>query len=384
MKRRIAVALLAGSLAAAPAASGQDTPRPTPPTVTDDAIVTIPAFAAPFSRFASEQARRAYLFEHSPAFYTSPVARMQTLAVAEQRRILDEHYLGPLIAKALERFPVTIEPRTIGGVYTEVITPAAGVAAEKEERILINLHGGGFTMGARTNGRLESIPVAGRGRYRVVAIDYRQGPEHHFPAASEDVAAVYRELLKSHRPERIGLFGCSAGGLLAAQALARFQQEGLPGPGAVGIFCASAGHLGDGDSGYTAPALNGRPVPPPGFAGDLRRLAYFAHADPHDPLVTPVDHPDVLAKFPPTLLVTATRDMAMSSALHTHRELVKAGVAAELHVWDGLQHFFFADVDLPESGEAFDVMVDFFDRQLGRTDAAAERGSMIDDRDAPE
>ena len=97
--------------------------------------------------------------------------------------------------------------------------PAAGVAPEKEPLVLLNLHGGGFTMGARTNGQLESIPIAGLGKYRVIAIDYRQGPEHRFPAASEDVATVYRELLKTYRPEHIGLFGCS---------------EALPTPGAVG------------------------------------------------------------------------------------------------------------------------------------------------------
>lgn len=348
--------------------------RPALPAVTAEGTVRIPGFAAPFSPFASEEARRAYLHEHSPAFYASPVARMQTLPIAEQRRILDEHYLGPLIARAKARYAVTIEPRTMGGVYTEVITPAEGVSRDKRERVLVNLHGGGFTMGARTNGQLESIPVVGLGKYRIVAVDYRQGPEHRFPAASEDVAAVYRELLKTYRPEHIGIFGCSAGGLLAAQSLAWFQKEGLPVPGAVGIFCASAGHLGEGDSGYAAPALNGRPVPPPGAAGGLAQLAYFEGADPRDPLVSPVDHRAVLAKFPPTLLVTATRDMAMSSALHTHRQLVQAGVMADLHVWDGLQHFFFGDVDLPESREAYRVMVDFFDRQLGRTGRGGRGG----------
>jgi len=346
----------AGMTAETPESGGAQAPA--------EGTVQIPGFAAPFSAFASEEARRAYLYEHSPAFYSSPIARMQMLPIAEQRRTLDEHYLGPLIAKAKARYAVSIEARTMGGVYTEVITPAEGVARQKDRHVLINLHGGGFALGARTNGQLESIPIAGLGKYRVVAIDYRQGPEHHFPAASEDVASVYRELLKTYRPGHIGIFGCSAGGLLAAQSLAWFQKEGLPAPGAVGIYCASAGHLGDGDSGYTAPALNGRSVPRPGAAGELMRLAYFQGADPRDPLVSPVDHPAVLAKFPPTLLVTATRDMAMSSALYTHRQLVKAGVAADLQVWDGLQHFFFGDVDLPESREAYRVMVDFFDRHL--------------------
>lgn len=362
--------------AAAEAAPAGSTPavasaaRPAPPVVTAEGTVQVPAFAVPFSSFASEEARRSFLHEHSPAFYASPVARMQALPVAEQRRVLDEHYLEPLIARARQRYAVNIEPRSIGGIYTEVIVPAAGVAPAKQHLVLINLHGGGFTLGARTNGRLESIPVAGLGRYRVVAVDYRQGPEHRFPAASEDVATVYRELLKTYRPEHIGIFGCSAGGLLAAQSLAWLQNVGLPAPGAVGIFCASAGHLGEGDSGYSAPALNGRPVPPPGAAGALGQLVYFQGADARDPLVSPVDHPAVLAKFPPTLLVTATRDMAMSSALYTHRQLVKAGVPAELQVWDGLQHFFFGDVDLPESTEAFQVMVDFFDRHLGAPDPA--------------
>lgn len=348
-------------------------PQPALPIVRDDGTVQIPGFAAPFSSFASEEARRSYLYEHSQAFYSSPIARIQKLPIAEQRATLDKFYLGPLIAKAKTRYAVTIEPRTIGGVYTEVITPAEGVSRNKDQRVLVNLHGGGFSLGARTNGQLESIPIAGLGKYRIVAVDYRQGPEYRFPAGSEDVATVYRELLKSYRPEHIGFFGCSAGGLLVAQSLAWFQKEGLPTPGAVGIFCGSAGRLGDGDSGYVAPALNGRPVPPPGTAGEIMRLAYFQGADSKDPLVSPVDHPQVLAKFPATLLVTATRDMALSSALYTQRQLVNAGVETNLHVWDGLQHFFFGDVDLPESQEAFRVVVDFFDDHLAGTPRTSRR-----------
>lgn len=334
------------------------------PSVNADGVVRIPTFEAPFSSLASDAARFSYIAQHSPAFYASPIAQMYKLPIAEQRATLDEQYLAPRIAKARKAYPVTITPRTINGVYTEVIEPADGVVKRNQKRVLINLHGGGFTMGARTNGQLESIPVAGLGKYKVVAVDYRQGPENHFPAASEDVATVYRDLLKTYRPENIGIFGCSAGGLLAAQSVAWFQKEKLPRPGAIGIFCASAGNIGAGDSRYTAPILNGQMPPPPVAGNDLSRMAYFKGADANDPLVSPDKHPDVIARFPPTLLITATRDFAMSSALNTHRQLVKAKVESDLHVWDGLQHFFFADVDLPESKEAFQVMVDFFDKHL--------------------
>lgn len=352
-----------GQEAAKPAA-----PKPAEmsrPSVSTEGVVRIPTFEAPFSSLASEAARQSYIEQHSPAFYASPIVQMQKLPISEQRITLDKYYLAPLIAKAGKAYPVTITPRTINGVYTEVIEPADGLAKHNQKRVLINLHGGGFTMGARTNGQLESIPVAGLGKYKVVSVDYRQGPENHFPAGSEDVATVYRELLKTYRPENIGIFGCSAGGLLAAQAVAWFQKEKLPRPGAIGIFCASAGNIGAGDSRYTAPVLNGQPAPPPVAGNDLvNHLAYFKGVDANDPLVSPDNHPEVIAKFPPTLLITATRDLAMSSALNTHRQLVKAKVEADLHVWDGLQHFFFADVDLPESKEAFQVMVDFFDKHL--------------------
>jgi monoterpene epsilon-lactone hydrolase len=78
-----------------------------------------------------------------------------------------------------------------------------------------------------------------------------------------------------------------------------------------------------------------------------RRLGYFSDADMNDPLVQPSTSAAILAKFPPTLIITATRDFAMSGAIHTDVLLTKAGVDSELHVWDGLFHGFFYDADVP-------------------------------------
>ena len=80
--------------------------------------------------------------------------------------------------------------------------------------------------------------------------------------------------------------------------------------------------------------------------------------------MSPLDSPAVLAKFPPTLLITGTRDFAYSGAIYTHEQLVKLGVDAELHVWEGLFHGFFYNADVPESRDAFNVMIKFFDRHL--------------------
>jgi monoterpene epsilon-lactone hydrolase len=97
------------------------------------------------------------------------------------------------------------------------VEPHAPRKGRNRSRILINLHGGGFLFSAGNgddilSGQAESIQIAGLGSIKVVTVDYWQGPDHRFLAASEDVAAVYRELLKRHyQPRNIGIFGYSSG-----------------------------------------------------------------------------------------------------------------------------------------------------------------------------
>lgn len=86
----------------------------------------------------------------------------------------------------------------------------------------------------------------------------------------------------------------------------------------------------------------------------------------NDPLAFPVRSLSVMKHFPPSLLVAATRDPALSSVVQTHAVLVSQGVDAELHIWEGLGHGFFFDLDLPQSREVYAVTVKFFDEHLGK------------------
>ena len=61
-------------------------------------------------------------------------------------------------------------------------------------------------------------------------------PEHPFLAAVEDAVAVYKELLRSYKPIHIGIFGTSAGAMLAAETAVKLKALGLPQPAALGIF----------------------------------------------------------------------------------------------------------------------------------------------------
>lgn len=329
--------------------------------VDQDGSVHVPAHVVPMSDMLSPEGK-AYVTEH-------------LLNMQRPQMLTQKDGVPTLLVGYLERqrslFAVEKHDVTIAGVHAYEYLPKAGIAPANGNRVLINLHGGGFSGCWPACAELESLPVAAMGRIRVLSLDYRQGPQYHFPAASEDVAAVYRELLKTHRPQDIGIYGCSAGGMLTGMAVAWFQKHALPRPGAVALLCAGmtlAQNGFGGDAAYTSAAIgeSRSPPPPPQKAATTSPLGYLSGVSLTDPLAAPASSPEVLAKFPPTLIVTGTRAFEQSSAVHTHALLVKQGVEADLHVWEGMFHGFFYNIDVPESRDCYDVVVKFFERHLGK------------------
>src|SRR5262249_4133832 len=153
---------------------------------------------------------------------------------------------------------------------------------------------------------------------------------------------------RTYRPENIGIYGCSAGGSLTGQMASWVQSHDLPTPGAIGIFGSGAVRFGAGDSAYVAAYIDGSfPAPPPGGAA-APQTGYFEGADMNDPLISPALHNDVIARFPPTLIITGTRAMDMSPAIVTNTALLRAGVDSELIVGEGMGHCFLYNPDLPE------------------------------------
>lgn len=337
-----------------------------------DGTFHLPANSVPYSSLASEAARLKFM----------EYIRLNERMAKGECGSPDACVFKPGAEKLARRFPVKITEERIGGVLTDVVIPASGVSAKNARRVLINLHGGGFLLGARYGARMEAIPIASVAGIKVISVDYRQAPQYKFPAASEDVAAVYRELLKQYPAENIGIYGCSAGGILSAQAVAWFQTHDLPRPGAIGILGSGAVVPLQGDSNHALAALGEAPdsdrgasklrVFPETDEGFKKFVPYFddPKIDLKDPLISPVLYPSVIKTFPPSLLISGTRDAALSGTVFSHIQLVKAGVPAELYVWEGAQHCSYAegmvDADVPETREAFDVIANFFDRHLGR------------------
>ena len=256
-------------------------------------------------------------------------------------------------------YPVNIVNDTIAGIPVRIVTPLT-IPPDKANRVLLNVHGGGFIV---DSGSLtETIPLANLTRTKVVAVLYRLAPEHPFPAAVDDTVAVYKELLKTYRPQNIGLYGTSAGAILTGEVASKLRQLNLPLPAALGIFSGLGDFSRQGDSAaiYGLSGLAG-PLGPP---KELPGREYVASTNPGDPVLSPL-YAD-LRGLPPTLFLTSTRDLLLSGTSILHRAFLKAGVDAQLVVFEGLAHAFWNDPGLPESKDADQLMADFFDKHLGK------------------
>jgi len=282
----------------------------------------------------------------------------ETLA---ERRARTDQWRAKDSAEARRLYPVNVEEATTGGVRTDIITPLSMPEANRN-RVLINLHGGGFN--SDSGSLIEGVPIAHLAKIRVVSVYYRLAPENPFPAAVDDVVAVYRELLKTYQPRRIGIFGTSAGAILTAEVTVRLKQLGLPLPGALGIFSALAdfSRVGDTRQLFT---LNGFPGPlQPTDSNHLPDDQYVGKTDRRDPVLSPV-YAD-LHGMPPSLLVTSTRDLLLSDTVIFHRALLRAGNESLLVVFEALPHAFWYHFQLPETGEALELMAKFLDERVSQ------------------
>jgi acetyl esterase len=140
------------------------------------------------------------------------------------------HASSPATARdALLRVTRDQEPDDVGGTTEFGIE---GPAGELPLRVyvpegpgphptLVYYHGGGWVIGEPRVTETVCTALCSRAGMVVVAPDYRKAPEHPFPAAVEDAAAVL-EWAGAHAasvhgdPDRLAVGGDSAGGNLAA------------------------------------------------------------------------------------------------------------------------------------------------------------------------
>lgn len=330
------------------------------PGQTDDAAWNIRHQEVPPPAAASEELRLA-IAAAGPPDLTMPDIQPAT---SEEWRAVIEQYesFGAAERRALaEHLPITVERSRLAGVGVHYIRPT-NVAKAHEDHLFLNLHGGAYFLGRGEAGLKEAMLIAARLGITVLSVDYRMPPEHPYPAALEDAVKVYRGLLKIRRPETIVLGGTSSGGGLALASIHRLKALGLPVPGALYAGTPWADLTRTGDTVHTNEGLDRILV---GY-GRILAAAAELYAGGHeitDPFISPV-YGD-FAGFPPTILISGTRDLFLSDVSRTHRKLREAGIKADLHVYEGLSHaeYLFV-IDSPEAHDVYRELAAFVEMHL--------------------
>jgi acetyl esterase/lipase len=262
-----------------------------------------------------------------------------------------------------KRLGVTVQPSTIAGVKTFMLTPET-IAPENRNRLLFHVHGGGYVFGPGESGTREAVLMAGYGQIRVVSVDYRMPPDFPYPAALDDAMQVWKEVIKTTNPRNMAIFGTSTGGGMTLALVLRAKKEGVALPAATAPGTPWADLTKTGDTYYTNEMIDNVLVSNDGWLGDAAKLYAHGH-DPKDPMLSPV-YGDYQG-FPPSILTSGTRDLFLSNTVRVHRKMRQAGVVAELHVFEGQSHAqYAADPYAPETKEHFGELSRFFNEHLAR------------------
>lgn len=210
-----------------------------------------------------------------------------------------------------------------------------------ELHAIIDFHGGALVFGGGAACRVGARTQADRHGVRCYGVDYRTPPEHPYPAALDDCMAAYRYVLARHAPDKIAVHGRSAGGNLATAMLLRARDEGLPMPASLVLLSPQADLTESGDSFITNRMID--VILPRTLMSN--NLLYAGGTDLSHPYLSPLFGD--LRGLPATFLQSGTRDLFLSNTVRMHRAFRRAGVKAELHVFEAMPHGGFMG-DTPE------------------------------------
>ena len=277
------------------------------------------------------------------------------------------------------------EPATLGGVPGEWVTaantPAASAhtsgadAGSPAATTLLYLHGGGFVGCSPLTHRPLTATLALHG-LRLFVPDYRLAPEHPFPAALDDVLAVWRALRTAHDAAgghgRLVVAGDSAGGNLALALMLRLRDAGERLPDAAALF-SPATDLTGGSASIRANAE--RDAMFRGEALEHIAAAYLAGADAAHHHASPLLAD--LHGLPPLLVHVGTEECLRDDGLRLAAKARTAGVRVQVQLWPVVPHVWQLLWRLPEARQSVRIAVRFLREALPISPAQPEHHDVL-------
>ena len=263
--------------------------------------------------------------------------RQPTPADAVARLLREDHQAGA----AAPMPSISTAEHVIPGPASELPATIYTPMGQGPFPVVVYFHGGGWVIADRKvyDGGARGLCQAADAI--VVSVDYRQAPEHRFPAAWDDALAAYEWVSRNAAqfdgdPTRLALAGESAGGCLAVATAIAARDRGLTPPRAVlAVYPVTQNNLSTAsylENAIAAP-LNRAMIP--WFLDQLLR----SEADLDDPRLNLVDAE--LHGLPPVTIINAALDPLRDDGAMLEEALLASGVPVERTVYDGVTHEFF-------------------------------------------
>jgi acetyl esterase len=233
---------------------------------------------------------------------------------------------------------------------------AAGTAASDVLPTLIWYHGGGWLLGDLDSHDVPCRRFANAARCRVIAVDYRMAPEHVFPAAVNDCAAVTKYVFDNAAslgvdPNKVAVGGDSAGGNLAA-VMALMSRDGTLPPIAFQLLIYPATDM-------TMTTVSSTAIGPgvPLTSATMKWfIDYYAKGHETDWRASPIRAASV-AGTAPALVLTCTHDPLRDEGIDYAKRLEREGVrVVHLHYSDQIHGFMSMGRLIRAADQAIDMM----------------------------
>ena len=253
-----------------------------------------------------------------------------------------------LAAHAAETIPppfeVSYTSEVVAGVPVLRVDPDHPVSPVP----ILWIHGGAFTLMTAHAFAHWAGHLAVELRRSVVLPDYSLAPEHPYPAALDEVVAVYKALVAAHDGHRIVVVGDSSGGALAVGLQLRLRRDGGMQPALTVLICPWL------DLDLTNPAISDNAevdVILNAAALRFHAAAYLDGTASTDPTASPA-HAD-LSGIGAVLILAAEYDLLSDDSERFARRCAAAGVRVDLEIAAEVPHCyqFFVAV-IPEANAA--------------------------------
>ncbi len=225
--------------------------------------------------------------------------------------------------------------------------------ADSDALVIVLVHGGGFSSGSPRTHRQFAARLAQASGARVLVPDYALAPEEPFPAALDDIVAIYAALAEQGvEPGNIVFSGDSSGGGLAVAALIKLREIGAPMPRGLALTSPWVDLTLSGES-----HQSNRAYPNPSEAILRRAAEWYAPAEHHrEAQVSPLFAD--LGGLPAMLVQAGGHEVLLDDAVQLVARAKAAGVDARLSVAAGLWHVY-QHSDCPEARDAIEEIATF-------------------------